>query len=356
MSIKSMTDTKRKASNKLLKAMYKDIYDSYVKATDTLAIEVAKLKTKIVAGKTTLTISSKESLIKDLKEQTIIIRKELDIISKSGVNKGVGINAGANSKYTYGAMAKNTTLDKTILQSIFSKLNTDLIKIQFLKNYGGLSFSKVIWKSSKIFERDAKNVILEGLIRGRSTLDISLDLKVYVRKGKEQLIHRYANLDSSPKLPDESIEDYKKRVKTFKKRISSKMEYNSVRMARTQVQGAIQDSNIAASSYAPSVESFNWTLSPAHKVYSICEDIAAGNPWTYETFNEGTPPHPNCMSYVKYNEISSKQFDDDLANWSENPTGENTKYLNDWKASYYDPTLAGNVNDNFFNKILKNTN
>ncbi|GAG15251.1 unnamed protein product, partial [marine sediment metagenome] len=109
-----------------------------------------------------------------------------------------------------------------------------------------------------------------------------------------------------------------------------------------------------AQSYTPSVQTFDWTLSPVHKVYSICEDIVAANPHTYESFSWATPPHPNCLSYVKYNEKSTREFTSDLKRWANNPTASGTDYLNEWQQTYYEPTQNGDKT-NFFNLILAKT-
>ncbi len=347
----------RAVSNKIRKALRPAVMRTYIKSADAVAAEIKILKTKAKGTtKYSLTIESKTKLEASLRAEAKIIKNSVNTISKKGVSAGIKANAGRYSKYTNGFLTKYTDLNKQVLTDIFIKVNTDLIEVQVAKAYGdGLKFSRRIWKSSEKFKTDLRNVVSEGLARNRDIVDISKDINVYVRTNKKTLAKRYANIDKSPIRSGETVDEWKTRVNTFKSRISKDLEYNSLRIVRSMTQGAIQDSNIVAASYTPSVQSFNWTLSPAHIVYSICEDIEAGNPWTYESFVYGTPPHPNCLSYVTYNEIPQREFVNDLKRWTKSPTASGTDYLNNWKSTYYDPMVIGNK-DNYFDLLIKRTN
>jgi hypothetical protein len=347
------------ASRKLLKSLKGKALKLYVASADEVAKEIRRLKIKqTAAGKGyELTIKSKEALRKSLLEQAAILREEVKGLAEKSVTQGVGLNAGRYGKYNKSFLLNLNSLDPAIVEDVYSKVNADLLEIQLLKTYGdNLTYSRRIWKSSKLFERDARNVVAEGLARNRSVEVIARDLEVYVRKDKITLAKRYANIDQSPIRPGETQTEWEARVKRFKTRISSNMEYNSLRLVRTMTQGAIQDSNIAAASYTPSVQAFKWNLSPAHIVYSICEDIVAGNPWTYENFPYSTPPHPNCLSYVTFIEMPQAQFIKDLKAWDNNPSAPGTQYLNDWKAQYYDPIAMGMPRENYFNLFLDRAN
>ncbi|NIU83389.1 MAG: hypothetical protein GWN64_07900 [Candidatus Thorarchaeota archaeon] len=357
LNIKQLTNKARKDSLTLSKKMRKENLRIYVKSSDSLAKEIRKLKTKAAGtDKYALTIASKEKLRKDIQAQSKILRKEIDDLAKKGTTQSVALNAGKYTKYT-GAFLKTTdAFDPKILKETLAKINNDLVQIQLLKTYGdNLKYSTRIWQSSKLFERNIRDVVAEGIARNRDMTTIAKDLETYVRTDRRTLAKRFANINQSPRLPGESLEDWKARVTTFKSRIPMNVEYNSLRIVRSQIQGAIQDSNIACQSYTPSVQSFDWTLSPAHKVYSICEDIEAANPWTYETFDFPTPPHPNCLSYVVFKEKPRKEFVSDLKRWTENPAASGVGYLNDWKANYYDPISQG-AGINFFSRILGRSN
>lgn len=356
MAMKDRQIKARRFSMRLMRNIKGTVLKSYVSAVDKLAKEIRKLETIGKGKKYKLTIESKKQLTKALNEEAAMLRKEIKNISLTATKEGVKINAGSYTEYTYSQMKGLNNLDDNILKNVFSKINNDLIEIQALKTYeDGLLFSQRIWNDSKLFRRNIRNIVSEGLARNRDIIDIARDLEVYVRKDKITLAKRYANIDKSPMRKGETYEQWKRRVREFKSRISTNVEYNSLRIVRSQVQGAIQDSNIAASSYTPSVQSFDWNLSPAHILYSICEDIVLGNSWTYETFDYPTPPHPNCLSFTTYNEMKPKKFLSDLNTWQNNPTNPLVNYLNEWKAQYYDPVVIGD-NTNYFKLIVDRTN
>ena len=331
----------------------------YVISADKVAEEVLKLKLKSESldKAYTLTIKSKEALEKSLRQEAALLRDEIRMLTERSVNQGVGLNAGRYGEYNKSFLSGVSTLDAGILNDVYAKVNADLVEIQFLKTYGdNLTYSKRIWNSSKLFERDIRNVVAEGLARNRDVVNIARDIEVYVRKDKVTLAKRYANIDQSPIRPGETVEEWQARVKKFKRRISTNVEYNSLRIVRSMTQGAIQDSNIACASYSPSVVAFKWNLSPIHIIYSICEDIVAGNPWTYEMFPYSTPPHPNCNSFVTYIEKPIAEFTKDLKKWVNNPGGQSTQYLDEWKANYYDPIDKGLPRENYFNLLVDRAN
>lgn len=356
MAIKSVQEKARRDSLNLFKKLQRKTRSIYLAAGNAVAEEVRLLETIGMGKKYRLTIASKQQLRDSLLDNGRKVNRSLNIMNTEGIATAVQLNAGAYNRYTAGFMKNLDNLDNEILIKTFTKINHDLVQVQLLKTYGdGLTYSRRIWKSSKLFERDIRNVVAEGIARQRDIIAISKDINQYVIKGKQTLVKRYANIDQSPIRPGETVAEWRKRVSTFKTRISSNVEYNSLRIVRTQIQGAIQDCNIAAADYTPSVESFNWTLSPAHVIYSICEDIEAGNPWTYQNFTHGTPPHPNCLSYTIYIEKPQKEFISDLKAWEKNPTAPGTQYLNDWKSTYYDPAARGD-NTNYFDLLARRTN
>lgn len=356
MALNNLQSKDRKAALNLLKKMRSSVQKTYIEASDELAKEIRKLrKINGFPDKTdTLTIKSKIALQESLNTERKKLRARLDKAIRSGTAQVIDNSVSSKSRFTTKYLAEYSTLDRAIVNDTFAKVNADLLEIQFAKTYGkGLKYSNRIWKSSKLFERDIRNVISEGLARNRDITVIAEDIQKYVREGKQTLTKRYGNLDQSPRRPGETEAEYKRRVRKFKSRISGNIEYNSLRIARTQIQGAIQDSDIASQSYTPSVQAFNWNLSPAHKVYSICEDIVAGNPWIYENWFYSTPPHPNCLSYVTYIEKSEKQFISDLKAWTNNPNATGTEYLSDWKEKYYSPVSRGQVDNNYFTRLLE---
>lgn len=359
-TMRDMQGPAREASIRLLLRLRAETLDVYVKASANLSKEIRALETRKRLNNENeqyleLTIKGKKELEAALKHETDLLKEQINAIAERGVSRGVKDNAGRYTKDLSSKLKRYTTLSTAAVDGVFDRINSDLVLAALEKTYGGTTFSRRIWKATEAFKTDVRSVVAEGLARNRDVIMIAKDLETYVKTDAATLAKRYAKIQPLTKREGETDTAYRKRLSTLQHRVSHNVEYNSLRIVRTMTQGAIQDSNIAASDYVPSVQSFDWKLSPAHIVYSICEDIAAGNPWTYETFAWTTPPHPNCLSYVKYNEISEARFIDDLKRWSDNPTAGGTEYLNEWKAKYYDRYERGD-SDNFFELFLSRSN
>jgi hypothetical protein len=335
----------------------------YIAAVDNLSKEIKTLQTKQAAAGFgyELTIESKTALTKMLRAAVSELQGKIKPFIEGLVAETI---QNTNSPYfdilneAFSLAGIYDVLEEGIIKKVFKKVNTDLVTINFLKTYKkGLTYSKRIWKSSKAFSRDLRNIVNEGLARQRDIIEIARDLQIYVRNDDISLARRYANLDTSPRKPGETLEEWKDRQRQFKRRIPKNIDYRALRIARTMYRGALQDTWIAQSKFTLAVRSFDWVLSPSHERYSICEDIVAGNPWTYETFSFGTPPHPNCLSSVEYNTIPPAQFIGDLQTWVKNPYSNGLNYINEWKNEFYDPFILGNESKiTYFSEILQKTN
>lgn len=340
MSTKKLLQQSRRQSISLLHTVKGNVLKVYVNHGGVFAGDVAFLETTGTGAKYNLTKSSWRTLNQSLKESSGLLREDMKVVYEKSIKKTIEINAGSLNEYNRKFLVKFTDLDPDVLDKVYKQINSELFNMQYEKVFkDGLTVSKRIWKHSLKFEQDLRMAVEDGVKLGRSVETISKDINAYVRGGKKTIAKRYGNLDNSPIRAGESVEDWKRRVARFKSRLPQNIEYNSLRLVRTQIQGTIQKCNVAASDYTPSVRTFDWVLSPAHAVYSICDDIEAGNPWDPENFPYELPPHPNCMSTLKYNEIPDEQFKKDLRTWVKNPSDSSVGYMNDWYEKYYRPML-----------------
>ena len=235
-------------------------------------------------------------------------------------------------------------LSRKVLTDLALNATRQAVDTQFNKIYRGADgrvrgFTGSLSGMKKRYKRDIERLLKEGIEIGRDNVQIAKDITAYSKGGTNALNKR------APKYANAKI--------------SKKIDWKALRIARTTIQGGVQDGQIIGYETTPSVAGFDWVLSPLHKVYSICEDIVADNPWTYETFGEvkvdatvvnfSTPPHPNCLSNASPRNIPRRQFLRDLKRWD---GGDNVPYLDDWNKKYYEPTESGEVV--IFDKLLDN--
>jgi hypothetical protein len=336
----------------------KAILELYTKASDDIAKTVKVLKKQqLTKGEhyAKLTIESNEILKKKIDDTIADLRDKLDKSMKENMKLSVSRVKDPIDKDV--SKTVGTVLNADVLSSFHRQTTAYINEIQFQKTYrfadGTIGrYSRSVWKLGNGYKKDIQNVIYEGLLRERDIVDIAKDIQVYAREGKGSLAQRYANLDTSPMKPGETQAEWKARVNRFRSRIPHNVDYRALRLARSTAQGAVQDALIVAYETNPAVKSFNWVLSPAHKNYSVCEDIVATNPHTYESWNWGNPPHPNCQSHAEPNIIPKEEFIEDLRNWETSPGQNGTIYISDWYGKYYQPVL--NNQPIAFGKLLSN--
>ena len=79
-------------------------------------------------------------------------------------------------------------------------------------------------------------------------------------------------------------------------RVAGSVHFNSIRIARTEINHTYRMTTVDLNRKQPWVEGFEWNLSPAHPEYDICDEWIKGNPYTEAGIRE--LGHPYCMCYV----------------------------------------------------------
>jgi len=159
----------------------------------------------------------------------------------------------------------------------------------------GLTLSQRVWKNAEQMQELVKNKILETVFSGRSAKELAEELAkneqvIEIPKYVQKMIK-----NADPDKVAEIIANYTK----------EKMEYNAMRVARTEIQRAWRAEYTENAKRLDFVKGIKWNLSHQHPKYDICDQIAATDvglgPGVYPPeavpFN-GAPAHPNCMCYL----------------------------------------------------------
>lgn len=159
------------------------------------------------------------------------------------------------------------------------------------------SLSSAIWGHSAADQQAIQDIIAIGLAQGKSAYDIAKDLEIYVNPEKQ------GDADWSKIYPG------KNRV----------VDYNALRLARTLVSHAYQQSIVRSTLHNPFVEGLRWSISNSHRVCEACIDLA-------DTDHAGLGPgvfrkdsvpldHPNGMCSLEPILLPTDEIADRLAAW-----------------------------------------
>ena len=148
------------------------------------------------------------------------------------------------------------------------------------------------------YTKTVRNIIDNGTADGKNAVDISRDIEFFIKpelKGKRVSPYKY----------------YRERhgvAKVPKDIFGGSVEYNSLRIARTEIATSRRETTVRSYSGLKSVRGFQWILSSSHPRPDVCDFFANHD----EGLGRGvwkSPPasaHPNCFCNVKRVMINQK--------------------------------------------------
>lgn len=191
-----------------------------------------------------------------------------------------------------GRILKQVGMDVKTLVNVRKPLTYDA-----WMNYriNGLNLSQRVWKNAEQMQEIVKNKLLETIFSGRSAKEMAEELQQ-----NEQVIEIPQYIQKQVKNADPKVA-----AKIVSQYASEKMEYNAMRVSRTEIQRAWRWEYTENTKQLDFVKGIKWNLSHQHPKYDICDQIAATDvglgPGVYPPeavpFN-GAPAHPNCMCYL----------------------------------------------------------
>ena len=266
----------RTSFSKLTRSTVKKIHDIYEEAAGKVA---AIVKDATERELSVLTSASWSRIKAQLEAAASDIRTELRAQMILSVDDGADIVKGISEKYLID-LVKYTggKITKSGIISTFAGVNRSMIESMVNRVYtDGYTFSERIWNISNGFQNSIKNVISVGTAMGRDVIDIARDIEVYVTDGRKVLAKRYGGLV--------------KGTRDWSKSIGRDVDYNALRLARSEMYMAIQDSAVATGRMTPSVTGYNWVRNTSEDWNCDCPDLEKGGPYTEDEVPDY--PHPN---------------------------------------------------------------
>lgn len=176
--------------------------------------------------------------------------------------------------------------------------------------------SKAIWGNNKKIMQNINGIVAQGVAKGYSAKDIAKNIEQYVRpsvKRQANNIHSWRYNENGEKIKD-----------TF---YNGKIEYNSIRLARTLVSHAYQQSFERVNEYNPFVIGYKWLTSNFHgRVCEVCRDRATQDRYGLGAgvFPKDELPidHPNGMcTFEAVLSTDMKEVAQRINNWYRSPIG-----------------------------------
>lgn len=131
------------------------------------------------------------------------------------------------------------------------------------------------------------------------------------------------------------------------------VNYNAMRLARTEINNAFHFTQIRYTREMPWVDGYRWNLSGSHPTLDVCNTYAQGNHngigrGVYKKSDVPGKPHPHCFCYLTTVTASNAKFERQLLNGSydsylrdQNRMGESSEWESNYKSQLKELAALG---------------
>lgn len=279
----------------------------YIDAADRVAEELRKLKPSI--GQ--LTRNHLAALEKSLRQEAERISRAVEDRLKTDLAEAVRLGASPLQRQLLQALkGADVPLDFLNLQRGFGDVNTRAVEAIWARTRNGLRLSDRIWRIGESARNTMRDIILDGVARGRDAVKVARDLEKYVAQGAGSIARDYPDM-----------------MRRMGKRVPQTLSYEALRLARTEMSMAFMEGTYAAGRVNPSYKGVRWMLSASHPMEDVCDELAEANlyglgPGGYPMGEEPPLAHPNCLCYVVPLVADTEELVERLKRWRDNPALE----------------------------------
>lgn len=304
----------RRSYSKLTRETLVKVKEIYEQAAAKVSQIVALTEAKELSS---LTSAINRQLNSVLEQAAKEIRDQLDDGIKNALATGSSKITDITEKYLVDLVGiSEGKITQSGIVNMFIGVDKKLVESIVNRVYqGGYTFSDRIWRVGERFQKDIKNVISVGLASGRDAIDIARDIQVYVKQGRRALATRYGDLVGSE----------------FRKRIHKSVDYNALRLVRSELYQSLQDASVLSGEMNPASQGlYDWVRNTSEDWNCECPELEANGPYEADEIPEY--PHPNCLCTIRPRLMDSKEFTTDLKEWVR--SGD-SGYIQDWYDKYY---------------------
>lgn len=188
----------------------------------------------------------------------------------------------------------------------------------------GLTISDRIWRISEEARDSMKAIVQVGI--GEDAVKVARALETYVNQGAAVTAAKFPNMMSR-----------------MGSRIPANIDYNALRLARTELTAAYSQGTIAAAKASPAIKNVKWVLSNTHPRTDICDQYAHGGKNGDGVYAAGdcpiSPAHPNCLCTIQPAPEDMDSLVKRLKEWRQDPSSQ--KDIEKWYKTHYKPYEDG---------------
>lgn len=194
----------------------------------------------------------------------------------------------------------------------------------------GLHLSDRIWNTAES-SRDAMRAIVTAGI-GEDAVKVARALEAYVKQGATVTAAHFPGM-----------------MKRMGSRVPESIDYNALRLARTELTAAYSEATIGAAKASPAIKKVRWVLSNTHPRTDICDAYASGGDGhgVYAAKDcPLSPAHPNCLCTIQPAPEDPVKFAQRLKKWMADPNSQPD--IEKWYGENYKKFEGKNGGSNVF--------
>ena len=257
-------------------------------------------------------------LLEAIADDTEQFNEDLAKAIKSAIDDGTTVGVYFNQHVATDVLKKAGIDIVPMIKSLeFSRKRA--VQTSFARSHkDGLKVSERIWNVSTHTRKIMSDIVRAGT--GEDVVTVARALEGYVKHGKNDLASNHPNM-----------------MKRMGSRVPVNLNYNALRLARTELTAAYGEGVVASAKASPSRTRIKWSLSNTHPRIDICDNYAKGGKngdGVYEPDNiPPYPAHPNCLCTLIPEPEDTGQLVGRLKAWLDNPQSQPD--LEKWYQNHY---------------------
>jgi len=286
------------------------------------AANVSRDLSRLAPGASDLTRNHLRALEKSLTREAENIRRALEGRLRSDLQQATGLGGRSlQAHMTSCLQSAGLRLDMVRVQRGFGDVNTAAVEAIWARTRNGMKLSDRIWQTSDNARDNMRSIILDGVARGRDSVQVARDLEQYVKHGAATMAGDYPGM-----------------MARIGKRAPKDLCYEAFRLARSEMSMAFMEGTYAAGRVNPAYKGVRWLLSSSHPLPDVCDDLASADlyglgPGGYPAGDEPPYPHANCLCTVGPIAENTQEFVERLKKWRDDPSSE--PKLEEWYNEVY---------------------
>lgn len=284
-----------------------EIREIYEDISRSITIEIAK------GNHNSFGIERLKRVQVEIKDRTDELNRQLTINFENHIDRNVETGSYYAKKVTLDIANRSgiSKLSKSAIEQTFYKMNQNAVEAMWSRSRYGLKLSEQIWNKNKNYRKNINKLLVSGVSTGEDCVTVARSLEKYVKKGAKSFAKDYPNMS-----------------KRMQGRVPQDINYEALRLARTEMTSAYGLGTTKSATLNPSNRGLKFMLSASHPEYDIC-DVHCGR----DDYNLGPggypidkapdyPFHPNCLCIMTQLNEEPDSLLERLKEWDKDPSSQ----------------------------------